>query len=368
MTHDDKHDHLINTVCYTPEILHIGSTNMCNLRCIHCMPAATHKQQHRINHQLIVKTIHEFAQLGGHTVTFGGGEFFLRPDALSLISEAMERVARVNIETNGTCLSPNDVEWLSQWQGRLHMSVSVDGISADTHDYFRGVNGSFDRTLTTIQLLRQQGISVTTVTVLQRMNKDSIEKLVRTAVFEWDTHHRLLPILTNEGRGRTKDARELSLPLPEVLDFLKHTYWPLWRDCNSSNNNDMYIDIPQPFIPSDIPIYSGCLWGLHMIGLSSDGQIGLCHYSQDEPGLQAGSIKDYSLEKLWFESEFFIHLRSLRRINLQGVCGRCRYGDSCRGLCRFTAYKKYGRIDAPYPTCQILFEQGLFPRSALIDP
>ena len=49
------------------------------------------------------------------------------------------------------------------------------------------------------------------------------------------------------------------------------------------------------------------------------------------------------------------------------MCGNCKVRDACRGLCRAGAIGEYGDLRAPYPMCQALYDNGLFPKDMLVD-
>ncbi len=367
--HGQEFNRLLATICGDPEMLNIGTTNKCNLCCVHCARNSGDTEPCLLPGKIILDVIKEFAEFGGRTVTFGGGEVFTRSDAISLIEYALQKGLTVNVETNGTLINQEIVARLVPYKENIGFSISIDSLLPEVHDEFRGVGGAHSAAVRGILFLRKADLSVSVVTVLNRKNINDVEEIAFYALSEWDANHRLLPILNEEGRGATSEGRKWALSFGEVYNFLSSRYWKMWHELSGSfPEKEIVVAIPRALIPSDIPIYPACLWGVRMIGLGVDGSIGLCHYSSEEPGLTAGIAGEDSLREIWHKSSLFAELRSLNRKRLKGVCGNCVYGNTCRGLCRLAAFKKYGRIDAPHPVCQSFYEHGFFPVDSLVDP
>jgi radical SAM protein with 4Fe4S-binding SPASM domain len=91
----------------------------------------------------------------------------------------------------------------------------------------------------------------------------------------------------------------------------------------------------------------GCQAGRTFIGINAEGDVAPCVHLLDSP-VCCGNVREQPLSRIIAESEIMRTLRGERPV--KGKCGRCRYGDSCRG-CRSLAHYLTGDYLAEDPTC-----------------
>ena len=84
----------------------------------------------------------------------------------------------------------------------------------------------------------------------------------------------------------------------------------------------------------------GCQAGRTFIGINAEGDVAPCVHLLDSP-VCCGNVREQRLSRMLAESEIMRTLRGERPV--KGKCGRCRYGDSCRG-CRALAYYRMATI------------------------
>ena len=101
--------------------------------------------------------------------SFTGGEPLLRRDLEDMIRFAEKSGLRVNLITNGTLADTRRAHSLYK-AGLRTAQVSIEGISAPTHDALTARSGSFDSTLAGIRCLQAAGISVQTNTTVTAAN------------------------------------------------------------------------------------------------------------------------------------------------------------------------------------------------------
>src|SRR5690606_41374318 len=75
-------------------------------------------------------------------------------------------------------LTPEVVRRLAR-AGLSRLAVSLDGSTAEIHDRFRGVAGSYDWTIRMILAAREIGLSTQINTTVARHNVDDFEALIR---------------------------------------------------------------------------------------------------------------------------------------------------------------------------------------------
>jgi len=158
-----------------PHAAHLILTWRCNLACGACeawrrepvdeLPAAAWEEV--------------FAELPSlDVVKIIGGEPFLRADLAEVVGAIRQRVDPyvLQVVTNGT-LTDATVALAAEhgWPG-LHLRVSLDGLGA-THDRARGVEGAFERALSTLRRLAAVPRRRFTVAVNYTVTEESLAEL-----------------------------------------------------------------------------------------------------------------------------------------------------------------------------------------------
>lgn len=134
-------------------------TEKCNLRCPMCwwwgingvgfLDTKYHSE--RIYNELSndeIKSVIDQVEGYSPSLTFIGGEIFVRKDALDLIKYASNKLKMVSLVTNGTLLTSEMCEELSHLKN-LEITFSLDGTES-VHDSIRG-KGNYDRTINSIR-------------------------------------------------------------------------------------------------------------------------------------------------------------------------------------------------------------------------
>ncbi len=158
--------------------MHIEITDRCNLRCAHCFKC---RENHDIPLALVRRLLADARRLNVRSLTFGGGEPTLHPDFPTMLREAIAAEYTVGMVSNARGFR-GTWEWLKelpQGEGGVGAgSFSLDGPPAALHDRPRraGSGGAVMRART---LCRVAGIRTTTKTVVNRLNMDHLEAIVR---------------------------------------------------------------------------------------------------------------------------------------------------------------------------------------------
>lgn len=104
-----------------------------------------------------------------------GGEVFLYPDFKYLYEQLYSMGFIITLNTNGTLIDENTVEWLKQYPPKC-VSISLYGVSNDTYEQLCGKKGMFTRVSTAISLLKKAGIAVECKTLLNPLNIEDMQK------------------------------------------------------------------------------------------------------------------------------------------------------------------------------------------------
>ena len=165
----------------TPTRLVMDITRRCNLRCQMCSTWKT-APGHEITPDEVRDVLGQMTGLLWLDVT--GGEPMLRRDALELfaaVCDATPKVRVLHFQTNGwfqdKVRQVVDLITARRPEVELIITVSLDG-PPETHDAVRGIPGSFDRALATIDMLRRRDDCATYVgTTVTPFNADQVEPL-----------------------------------------------------------------------------------------------------------------------------------------------------------------------------------------------
>src|SRR5664279_5445201 len=101
-----------------------------------------------------------------------------RPDLFELIGHARSVGVRVSLTPSATPLLTKDIVVRLKEAGLARLAVSIDGASGETHDAFRGMSGSFTRTLDAVRWANEIGLPVQINTTFSRRNIAEIDELV----------------------------------------------------------------------------------------------------------------------------------------------------------------------------------------------
>ena len=154
-------------------------TGRCNLFCSHCY-LPIRRDEEELTTAEIRTILEELAVAGTLFLTFSGGEVFLRDDLFEIISYAKKLKFSVNILTNGTLITREIARKLGALSPHA-VDISIYGKDSETHDAITSIPGSFQKSIEAIQLLRQEGIQVTTKTPLMKSNAAQYKDIISIA-------------------------------------------------------------------------------------------------------------------------------------------------------------------------------------------
>lgn len=159
-----------------PNKLWIAVTNICNLRCSHCLIKSGLKYESELTKAEIFKIIDDAIELGVKRIAFTGGEPLIRSDIFEIIKYASKYNIRTYLETNGMLLSSKVISLLKKSNLGV-LNLSLDGPDRHTHDAFRGARGLFDRVIANIKYALELDMDVRVYCTVTRNNISEVLKL-----------------------------------------------------------------------------------------------------------------------------------------------------------------------------------------------
>jgi SynChlorMet cassette radical SAM/SPASM protein ScmF len=353
---------------YTLHNLYVYMSEECNLACRHCWQSArvSMRRLPTASVERLCAFVDEALPLGLRYVKISGGEPLIRAgDVLTLVEHTHKlSMVRTRLETNGTLIDDGIADALARC-GVL-VSVSMDGGTAEVHEGLRVVPGCFDASVAAIERLQKRGMSAELVFSLHGGNLEDFPNVVRLASRLGCSHVKVNPVLAS-GRGSVMQSRGQLLSISALQEFVRSVE----RDYTSTLPR-VSVSTP-PAFHSLNSISRGQASGgrcgfKSLLGVLADGRVSSCGVGYRAPQFVFMKAGEQALDAVWNDSPQLAELRSLVPDRLEGVCANCVARSSCQGACRAEAYEYFGSLTAPAPSCQQLYDAGLFPTQRLIRP
>jgi len=332
------------------------TTAACNLHCRHCRRLDEVEQavKEELDTEAAKRLIDDIADIGRPILVLSGGEPLMRADIFELARYAVSKGLTVALATNGTPVDEEKARLIAD-SGIRRVSVSLDGALAETHDTFRGEQGSFDGALNGFRLVKQAGVEAQINFSLAKQNEKELPALYELAVKEGAAAlhiFMLVPVgcgleLSEADMVSSDDyerimgwifekSREKKLQLkvtcgPHYYRVIREKAQELGEELNVKTHGMEAVT-------------RGCLGGITVCFVSSRGEVFPCGYLPT----QAGDVTKQSLGDIWRDSDVFRQLRDYSL--LEGKCGVCGYRKVCGG-CRARAFAKTGSMLSEEPFC-----------------
>jgi SynChlorMet cassette radical SAM/SPASM protein ScmF len=343
-------------------------TEGCNLRCRHCWIAPVYQTSEKsyptLDIELFRSIIAQGKALGLGGVKLTGGEPLLHPHFSELLDIIRQENLRVTVETNGVLCTEEVAQEIARCK-RSFVSVSLDGADAATHEWVRGVEGSYEAALNGVRNLVRVGFKPQIIMSVMRRNKDQMEQVVQLAK-ELGAGSVKFNIVQPTARGEQMHERQESLSIEELLEIGR------WAEIDLPRSAGLRTIFHHP--PAFRPLSrmfgqnnDGCsICGiLGILGVLADGSYALCGIGETVSELVFGHAARDRLEEVWNETPILQELRAGLPQRLTGVCGECLLKGRCLGSCIAQNYYSNKDLWAPFWYCQGAKDKGLFPESRL---
>ena len=305
-------------------------TLACCFSCSYCGSRAGKARDNELTTQECLGVAEQLGELGCERVSLIGGEVFMRPDWDVIASRLRDLGIRVNIITNGFMFTKEHISRMKA-AGVTSVSVSIDG-TRTVHDRYRQ-QGSFDRALFAIGILRESGIPVSVISTLNSGNVDCLEKLrdilAPTGIFAWQLQ--ACSPMGNASEG-TVDHR---FPFSRVISFVEDNMYDVPFMLGIADNIG-YFTPSEGYLRGNLSgraFYRGCSAGISGIGIDSVGNVRGCESMYDEYFIE-GNLRERSLRDIWEDENGFSYNRKFDPSLLSGRCAECEMGRYCGGGCR----------------------------------
>jgi len=287
---------------YPLNTIYFYLTEGCNLACRHCWIAPKYQAGNYTYPSLDVELFQSIASqakpLGLFAVKLTGGEPLLHPQIHEILDIVHYEDLRLIVETNGVLCTPALARKMSSCKNPF-ISVSLDGVDAETHEWVRGVKGCFQAAVEGIENLVSVGLRPQIIMTMMRRNRDQIEAMVRLA-------ERLgcgsvkFNILQPTARGEKMHEAGETLTIKELVEIGQ---W-VENTLPASTKLRLFYSHPLAFRPLGKmfgPNGDGCsVCGiLGILGVLANGSYALCGIGETVPELVFGHATTDRLEDVW---------------------------------------------------------------------
>ena len=350
-----------------PMLVYWETTVSCGLTCRHCraeaIPERAPDELTTAEGFRLLDAITGFGRPYPHVV-FTGGDPLRRSDLETLVEGATARGIGASLAPAATPeLTPERLRALKA-AGIQTMSLSLDGSTAERHDSFRGVPGTFEATLRAAEWTHEIGLPLQVNTLITDETLDDLpaiyELMTRVGIIRWS-----LFFLISIGRGTS--LREID---PGQAEKLSHWLYDL------SKTSPFAIKTTEATQYRRVAIRRMATEGMDDEAIAATS-VGRGFGVRDGNGimfvanngfvfpsgflpLPTGNVRSDDIVALYRDHPVFTGLRDAAQF--KGRCGRCEYARVCGGS-RARAFAWTGDALESDPLCPFVPPMGAGARN-----
>jgi radical SAM protein len=336
-------------------------TRACAFACVHCRADAQHQRDPReLTTEEAFRLIDRIKEFGSPILVFTGGDAMLRRDLFDLIVYAAEKGLRCSLTPTATALPTPERLQKAQQAGIRRIALSLDAPSSQSHDAFRRVPGSWERTMKILHSAQAVGLSAQVNTTVSTYNVENLPDMVpfieEVGAVQWSLFF-LVPT------GRAQMAWMISPAAHEqVFNWLydlskkapfdiKATAAPMYRRVAIARRKAEGDGHPVTFQGAGFQYADGLNRPNRGVN-DGNGFLFISHTGDIQPSgflpITAGNALTDDIVEVYRHSSLFSDLRDVNK--LKGKCGACEYRVVCGGQ-RGRAYGVTGDYLESDPAC-----------------
>jgi radical SAM protein len=355
------------------------TTRACDLACVHCRAEANpHRSARELTFAEAQNLVFEIKAFGlpYPLLILTGGDPAKRADIFDIIAYARGEGLRVAMTPSATPLITRDAVRRFAAAGLVRLAVSLDGKDSASHDGFRGVAGSFERTLQILDWCRDCGLETQIHTTVTRHVLNDLaaiaEMIGARGIKLW-----ALFLLIAVGRAARPEVRRLNLNARQLESLFDWLYdlaksapfdvtpregYHYRRVLLQRRAAELAIPVAdllaaverQHSTPMDVaPSARATRIVRAPLGVNDGkGILFISHQGDVQPSgflnLVGGNVRSQSLAEIYHNSPVFRRVRDYAQ--LTGKCGVCEFKNICGGS-RARAFALTGDIWRSDPFC-----------------
>lgn len=334
-----------------PMIVIWEATRACDLACRHCRAEAQAEAApgELTDHEARTMIDRVHSAFGSPLFVITGGDPLKRPGLAGLVTHAAALGLEVGLTPSATPLLTAAAVDRLHAAGLRRLAISLDGADAATHDAFRGVPGTFARSIAILEHARSRGLEIQINSSIGSHNRHQLHDLAALARFLgvslWSVFV-MVPTGRAAGAGLVPTAVEHERTYRELAAIALDpaTTFPI----KTTAGQPYYRVLEQERQRRNLP-------PAPRRGLGVNDGNGFCFVDHEGwicPSgflpLRCGNVRRDDLAAVYRTHPVFTSLRDLG--GYRGKCGRCPFQRLCGGS-RSRTYAMTGDACGSDPTC-----------------
>jgi radical SAM protein len=357
-------DEYVIDFCERPYIAIWEVTQACDLACVHCRACAQPRRNpFELSTEEGKRLIDEVAGMQVPVFVLTGGDPIKRPDLFELINYATQVGVRVSLTPSATPLLTCEIVHRLKQAGLARLALSLDGSSKEVHDAFRGMSGSFDRTMEAMEWANEAGLPVQINTTFSRRNIEDFDQIAALigskSLALWSVF-----FLVPTGRGKVDDLlsadefeeifaklyalsrrARFHIKTTEAQHYRRYVLQQEVEGRRSGKQTTLYRAEKVQDTIGRAP--RGLNDGKGFVFISHTGEV----FPSGFLPSSGGNIRRELLSHIYRESPMFKQLRDPDQLG--GKCGACEFRHICGGS-RARAFATTGDPLAEEPCCSYI--------------
>ncbi|MFA4888158.1 MAG: peptide-modifying radical SAM enzyme CbpB [Candidatus Omnitrophota bacterium] len=359
-----------------PSAVYFNPTDRCNLNCSYCyIPKSLRKNgRHMSSRRLlealkILKTYFRSSLPKGQKpqIVFHGAEPLLNKGAVFSAIDKFGQDFHFGIQTNGTLLDSQDVEFLKS--RRISIGLSLDGHISSVADRLRRSwdgRGVSEKVIESINMLR----GYDNYSVICTVTKENMASLIKMVEF---LHRMEVPIcMLNPVRCTLIGSRKhkpldsgIARHYLQALDRSYQLYQKTGRKLVVANFANILIGIIAPLARRLMCDISPCGGGRCFFAVSSSGDMFPCSEFIGIKKFKGGNIFKDDIRNV-LETAPFKSVKERRIENIEPCC-RCAIRHFCGAPCPAEAHEMNGSIETRGAFCELYVDQVRYAFRLIAD-
>lgn len=331
----------------------IEFTNNCNLACVHCFADSgigIEIIDGRIKGELSTEewkhVIDNICDAGTFEIIVSGGEALMRKDIFEIMEYITQKTGGFCLLSNMTLITNEVAEKLKN-VGCYKVEGNLDGYDDKTYDEFRGVQGSFQKTVLGIKATLKAGIPVRCNITATKINIYNLKEVVKTA---YNLGVRELVAVPLEPGGRARVSwEELEIPMSDSKKLMKYydevKQWALDKYGNefllvvptSNFVRDEDLRLKQIMDPNRLMPFCGA--GKYHCSVDPYGNVILCPTAGNSIKINPRNCLKSDFKDIWKNADVFREIREF----ILPCYDNCDC-INCTGGCHVRSFQKTGRV------------------------
>lgn len=273
----------------------------CNQKCLHCFNGRELRAAGKeLGFSRLCAEMLRMRTKGFDWLSLLGGEPTVYPEILKLVALGKKMgYRRIMTYSNGLKYADREFTGKMKKAGLSDTCLSVHGHDARLHEAVTRVPGSFGKVLQAIENLRRCRVNVTLILVLNALNKDKLEEILRFYASKKITRYMIFFL---KYQGRLIESRTAAKKMMFRVSELRETLSELPRLAAREKIEIQNIEhVPHCVVPENCRAF-----------------IAGNDYGGAEMVIQSGELLEVS--------------RSHKGFLFKGSCRACRYRRSCAGI------------------------------------